>query len=111
MMSLLIRLLAVAILITGCAVHSYYLEDDRVHLRLKDGQAREVLFSSSLEGFGLQGARKTDDTTWEVTVPDKGEFTYFYVVDGKVYLPDCQCREKDDFGAYNCLYKPGKYRF
>jgi hypothetical protein len=106
MMPLLARLLAVAFFIAGCAGHSYHREDDRVHLRLRDGHAREVLFSSSLEGFGLQRAQKTGEATWEVTVPNRGEFTYFYIVDGKVHLPDCPYREKDDFGAYNCLYKP-----
>jgi hypothetical protein len=111
MMSLLARFLAVAFLITGCADHSYRREDDQVHFRLRNGYAREVLFSSSLEGFGLQRAQKMDETTWEVTVPNGGEFTYFYIIDGKVHLPDCPYREKDDFGAYNCLYKPGKYCF
>ncbi|MBN2437432.1 MAG: hypothetical protein JXL20_02410 [Deltaproteobacteria bacterium] len=106
MMPLLARLLTIAFLITGCAGHSFSREGGRVHLRLRDGLAREVLFFSSLEGFGLQRAQKTDETTWEVTVPNSREFTYFYIVDGKVHLPDCRYREKDDFGAYNCLYKP-----
>ena len=106
MMSVFGRLLAVALLITGCADHSCYREDDRVRLRLKDGHAREVFFSSSLKGFGLQRAQKTDETFWEVTFPNGEEFTYFYIIDGKVHLPDCRYREKDDFGAYNCLYKP-----
>jgi hypothetical protein len=106
MMPLLARLLTVAFLITGCGGHSYNREGDRVRLRLRDGLAREVLFSSSLEGFGLKRAQKTDETTWEVTVPNRGAFSYFYIVDGKVHLPDCTYREKDDFGAYNCLYRP-----
>ncbi len=105
MISLFTRLLAVAFLIAGCVNHSYYREDDRVHLRLRNGHAREVLFSSSVEGFGYQRAQKMDEATWEVTVPDRGEFTYFYIIDGKVHLPDCPYREKDDFGTYNCLYK------
>jgi hypothetical protein len=92
--------------LTGCAAHTLHREADRVHFRLKDGKAREVLFSCSLESFGLQRAKKKDGATWEVAVPDGGEFTYFYVIDGKVHLPDCRYREKDDFGAYNCLYKP-----
>jgi hypothetical protein len=107
MTPLLARLLAIAFLFTGCADHACRLEDDRVHFHLRNGQAREVLFSSSLEGFGVRTAQKKGDTTWEVTVPNRGEFTYFYVIDGAVHLPDCRYREKDDFGAYNCLYKPG----
>jgi hypothetical protein len=41
-----------------------------------------------------------------MTVPKSGEFRYFYLVDGRIYHPDCQYREMDDFGSYNCLYKP-----
>jgi hypothetical protein len=41
-----------------------------------------------------------------MTVPKGGEFRYFYLVDGKIHLPDCPYREMDDFGSYNCLYKP-----
>jgi hypothetical protein len=106
MISLLVRLLAFVFLITGCANHCCYREGDQVRLCLMNGNAREVLLFSSVEGFGLQKALKMNETTWwEVTVPDRGEFTYFYIVDGKVYLPDCRYREKDDFGAYNCLYR------
>ena len=105
MMSLIVRLLTVVFFVTGCADHSYFREDDRVHFRLKDGHAREVLFSSSLEGFGLQRTQKIDAAIWEVTVPDR-ELTYFYIVDGKIHLPDCRYREMDDFGSYNCLYRP-----
>ncbi len=106
MMSAFRRLLAVALLITGCADHSYFRADDRVHLRLRDADAREVLFSASLAGFERQAAQKRDEKTWEVVAPDR-EFTYFYIVDGNVHRPDCRYREVDDFGSYNCLYRPG----
>jgi hypothetical protein len=105
MMNMFVSFLAAAFLIAGCSGHFYRQEQDHVHLFLKDSQAREVLFSSSLEGFGLERAQKTGEGTWDVTVPKGREFRYFYVIDGKVHVPDCRYREKDDFGAYNCLFR------
>jgi hypothetical protein len=102
-------LLAVVLLITGCADRPYVLDNDQIRLRMKNGEAREVLFSCSLEGFRLQKAMKVDEATWEVVLPDREEFSYFFIVDGKVHLPNCRYREADDFGTYNCLYKPGSY--
>jgi hypothetical protein len=34
------------------------------------------------------------------------EFSYFYVVDGTLYLPSCNYMEYDDFGNKNCIYQP-----
>lgn len=105
MMHFLVSALAALFLIAGCSGHFYRQEQDHVRIFLKDGRAREVLFSSSLEGFGFQKLQKTDEGSWEVTVPKGREFRYFYVIDGNVRIPDCQYREKDDFGAYNCLFR------
>lgn len=106
MMAVLARLLAAVVIVAGCAGHSHFVQGEQVHFYLRDGLAREVLFSFSLGGFGLQRAQKIDGVTWEVAVPGKGEFTYFYIVDGKVYRPNCPRLEMDDFGSYNCLYIP-----
>lgn len=112
MMSRLTWLLSVVLLFIACAADRHYVQDNnQVRLRLKNGEAREVLFSCSLEGFGLKRATKVDTATWEVVVPDREEFSYFYIVDGKVHLPACRYREADDFGAYNCLYKPEKFYY
>jgi hypothetical protein len=104
-MKLLATVLSGVFLIAGCNGHYTRQKDDHVHLYLKDGHAREVLFLSSLDGFKCQRAQKIDGDTWKVTVTNGGDFKYFYVIDGNVHIPDCQCREKDDFGAYNCLYR------
>jgi hypothetical protein len=82
---------------TGCA-HHYY--------RVK-GDAIAVAFASSLDGYQLHRAEKHDSSTWKVTVPAYREFTYFYIVDGALFLPSCRFKEKDDFGATNCIYIPG----
>ena len=42
----------------------------------------------------------------EITVAAKAEFSYFYIVDGVVHVPECKFYEKDDFGSYNCVYVP-----
>jgi hypothetical protein len=35
------------------------------------------------------------------------QFSYFYLVDGEVFLPECTLTESDDFGSRNCVYAPG----
>jgi hypothetical protein len=102
----LLSILAAVFFLAGCAAHYSREENGRVHLYLKDGRAREVQFASSRDGFVLHPAEKADAKTWKATVPMGGEFQYFYVVDGRVRLPDCPYREEDDFGSHNCLYKP-----
>jgi hypothetical protein len=106
MKRLLLHALSAVFFVAGCAGHFYREEADRVHLYLRDGRAGEVQFASSLDGFGLHRINKVDAKTWVMTVPKSGEFRYFYLVDGRIYFPDCQYREMDDFGSYNCLYKP-----
>jgi len=107
MMRFLLPVLSAVFFVTGCAGHYYREEAGRVHLYLKESAAAEVVFASSLDGFVLHRTKKVDSEIWKTTVPKTGEFRYFYVVDGRIHLPDCPYREEDDFGLYNCLYKAG----
>lgn len=106
MMRLLLPGLWMIFFVAGCTGHFYREEPGRVHLYLREGHAAEVSFASSLDGFELHRIEKTGSKTWQITLPKTGEFRYFYLVDGKIHLPDCPLREMDDFGTYNCLYKP-----
>jgi len=106
MTRLILSMLSAVFFVTGCAGHYYREEADRLHLYLKSGNAVEVFFVSSLDSFAPHRIAKTGSETWKMTVPKGGEFRYFYLVDGKIHLPDCPYREMDDFGSYNCLYKP-----
>ena len=92
--------------ITGCAGHFYLEEAGRVQIYLRNNRASVVHFVSSLDGFEPHPIAKTNSDTWQITLPRRSEFRYFYLVDGKIHLPDCLFREMDDFGSYNCLYKP-----
>jgi hypothetical protein len=92
---------------TGCAHHYYRVKGGTVELYLKRSDAIAVAFASSLDGYQLHRAEKRDSSTWTVTVPAYREFTYFYIVDGALFLPSCNFKEKDDFGATNCIYIPG----
>ena len=42
-------------------------------------------------------ALRDDSGLWMVSLNRVSEFKYFYLVDGKTYLPDCRLRENDDF--------------
>ena len=95
------------IFLTGCGPgHFVRSETQYVHFFLKDCHAREVYFASSADGFCLHKAENIGRKTWKVTVPKEGDIRYFYIVDGKIYVPPCDYREKDDFGSYNCVYVP-----
>jgi hypothetical protein len=97
----------ILLLFTGCASHYYIVNGDTVHIYLKRPDAGAVYLSSSLDGYVLHRAKRVHGKTWEVTLPANGEFTYFYIVDGAVYVPPCMFREYDDFGSGNCIYIPG----
>jgi len=94
-------------LFTGCAHHYYRVKGGAVELYLKRPDAIAVTFASSLDGYQLHRAEKRDSSTWKVTVSAYREFTYFYIIDGVLFVPFCKLKEKDDFGATNCIYIPG----
>lgn len=97
---------AVCLLCAGCATHYYKMDADRVNFYLRMPEAKIVQLSTSLDEFSLYRAEQLESGIWAVAVPATREFTYFYKVDGKIYLPDCKLREKDDFGDENCVFMP-----
>ena len=96
-----------ALCLAGCSTHYYLEKDNTVTIYLKLTGAESVVFASSLNRFARKKAIQIKKDTWAVTVPDDSPFTYFYIVDGKVYIPPCRLSETDDFGAENCIYVPG----
>ncbi len=99
-------MIAVSFLCVGCVTHYAKINADKVNLYLRMPEARVVYFSASLDEFALYRPKKLNLGIWEVTLPATREFTYFYKVDGNIYLPDCKMREKDDFGDENCVFMP-----
>ena len=99
-------LIAFLAVFSGCATHYHQQHADSVTLYLREPNAKQVRFASSLDEFKLHQAKKVGNQIWEVSVPVVAEFRYFYIVDGSVYLPDCRFREKDDFGSENCFFQP-----
>ena len=97
----------ILLLVPGCSSHYYLTRDKTVGLYLRAPDAEHVYFASSLDEFTLHPATRTPDRTWQIEIPNGREFKYFYVVDGKVYVPDCRLKETDDFGSQNCIFVPG----
>ncbi len=100
--------LAVIIMLgISCSVAHYHsVENDTVIFYLNLAGAEKVYFAHSLDNYSLHKVKAGNDGTWEFTVKAKFEFSYFYIVDGTVYLPECQFRETDDFGSENCIFVP-----
>jgi len=94
------------LLAAGCAAHYYRLNADSATLYLRVPGAGTVELATSMDEFALHQAKKTDADTWVVSVPASREFRYFYMVDGRVYLPECRLKETDDFGNENCIFVP-----
>jgi hypothetical protein len=92
--------------IVGCAGHFYRIEKGKVTFYLELSAARRVEFAYSLDEYKLRMVKKKGTGTWEISVPADLEFGYFFMVDGVVYLPECQYREADDFGSENCIFVP-----
>ncbi|NNG00087.1 MAG: hypothetical protein HKM93_11955 [Desulfobacteraceae bacterium] len=66
--------------------------------------ATEVDFFCSCDGFEPRPAARGSDLAWSVSVSADRDFSYFFVVDGRVSLPDCSARETDDLGATSCIF-------
>lgn len=106
MKAALLPLILLGLLISSCAEKHYStLNGEEVAFFYKDSKAQEVFFASSQDNYKLHAARETKNDLWELSIPAEKEFTYFYVVDGIITLPDCPFTENDDFGSKNCLYK------
>jgi hypothetical protein len=106
-MKKLLVLMTAAVLFTGCAHHYYRLDDKTLEIYLKAPGASSVLFASSLDVYVPHPASRTGRDTWVMRVPADREFSYFYKVDGRVFIPECEYRENDELGSENCVYIPG----
>lgn len=104
-MTRLSLILGMMVLTAGCATHYYQLQGDALALYLDRPQAQRVILACSLDGFQPHEARKVDGR-WVVFLPSDYQFRYYYVIDGKVFLPPCQMKENDDFGSENCIFEP-----
>jgi hypothetical protein len=102
-----ISVLGTIIILSGCASH-YYKENNNnvVYIYLHKPNAKEVYLLSSLDQFKRHEATKNKNGVWEVMLPSGMEFRYFFIVDGNVYIPTCEQKEKDDFGSENCVFVP-----
>jgi len=98
---------AALVFIVGCTHHSVLVDKGTVTLSLRAPFAKSVQFASSLDSFALHEARLDSDSIWLALLPSDMQFSYFYLVDGEVFLPECTFSELDDFGSLNCVYIPG----
>jgi hypothetical protein len=93
--------------LAGCATRAHYkIDGTRLYMYLQKPNAGEVYFASSIDNYVLHPTRLDAKGAWEAVIPLGYEFRYFFVADGRVILPPCRYREKDDFGAENCIFIP-----
>ena len=92
--------------ISGKAAHYYSIENGMVIFYLNLTGAQNVYFAHSLDNYIPHRVKAGKDGRWEFRTIANLEFSYFYIVDGNVYLPKCQFLETDDFGSKNCIFVP-----
>ena len=94
-------------IITGCAsTHYLRVQDSNVVFYLKNRAAKQVYFVSSVDRYQHREALRGQRGVWSYSSPLDAEFSYFYIIDGVVTLPDCEITVQDDFGDRNCLFSP-----
>jgi hypothetical protein len=95
------------ILVSGCTPHHFIeRQSDVVTVYLDAPDASKVIFVSSVDDFREHATQKNSFGLWAVGNLANREFRYFYIVDGRLYLPECRYKEKDEFGTANCIYQP-----
>ncbi|MFZ7127370.1 MAG: hypothetical protein ACOWWM_14540 [Desulfobacterales bacterium] len=104
-MKYLPAMVAAMALMAGCASHYQRVQDDRVLMYLERTEAERVSLASSLDGFAPREARK-EGGRWVVGLPADRVFRYFYLLDGRPFVPPCRLKERDDFGSENCIFDP-----
>ena len=104
---ILVALVLIGTGFAGCAAPpSYKIDGARLHMYLMKPEAREVYFASSIDAFVLHPTRLNDSDTWEAVIPLGHGFRYFFIADGRITLPPCRYKERDDFGSQNCIFVP-----
>ena len=104
MKALGLLILVPCLLAVGCASHYIRANNGNTDFYLRSPDAHEVSLATSLDGFALHPARPAGADLWVVSVKATRDFSYFYLVDGKILIPECPMIEQDDFGGINCIY-------
>jgi len=102
----IVSVLAAVFVAGGCTAHYQIINSGHVEMFLTAPQAQSVVLVISGDPFQQVQALRDDSGTWKVTLNGLHEFKYFYLVDGKTYLPNCRLRENDDFESNNCVFSP-----
>jgi len=90
----------------GCATYHIEVKNEEVHIYLKKPEAENVYLLCSLDEYTPHPVAGDGSGKWGAVLPANMEFKYFFLVDGKVFIPACEMKEKDDFGSENCVYSP-----
>jgi hypothetical protein len=90
----------------ACAGPGHYIaaQGDSAGFFLNHPDAADVRLAVSTDGFQLHQAREIKPGLWMAAVPLRDDMTYFFVVDGRPYIPDCPYKQSDDFGSENCVF-------
>lgn len=105
---LFLLILAYLLILCSCASHYQRIKNNGVELYLKNRGAKDIKIAYCLDQFAPHDTQKISSSLWVASIPTTGEFRYFYIVDGAVYLPSCPYKEKDDFGSENCIFQPNE---
>lgn len=83
---------------------------DRYRFVVHVPEARHVALAGSFSDWQSIDMRPVGNGYWQVSVPlDKGEYTYTYILDGKIKIADpaSPATQVDDFGGENSVITVG----
>ena len=89
----------------GCARLDMPVSNNTTEIVLSAPGARQVTFACSCKRFTPQPVVQKSAGTWSVRVHSDGDFSYFFIVDGRVRLPNCALKQQDDFGDQSCIFQ------
>ena len=87
----------ILLLTSACSRHYFEVKNDELHIYLKEPDAKKVYLLCSLDQFEPRPAINANSGIWETVLPSDKEFKYFFLVDGSIFIPACEMKEKDDF--------------
>jgi len=93
------------IVITACARHYVKQSESSLSFYYNGEKADKVLFYSDINDFTGKKFKKSEGYwVYSINKPaDLKEIKFFYKINGKVHIPECEMKISDDFGGKLCV--------
>lgn len=92
------------ILVTACGRQSIVINGNNITFLLKNSE--KTYFHSSIDGYIPHEMEfKNGKYSYSIDIGTNNEIKYFYKDLNGIIKLDCDLREMDDYGQYNCIFE------